>query len=117
MPTELSETAWQQQVEQLAQMLGWCWMHVTPARIPGRTITPTVLNLEGVGHQRGWPDHVFWHPRWGRTIFVEFKARGGKTSPEQDLVIESLRRAGHRVFVWRPADLHDVEVELRLRQI
>ena len=113
---ELSETAWQQQVEQLAAMLGWCWMHVTPARVPGRTITPTALNLDGVGTSRGWPDHTFWHPAWGRVIYVEFKKEKGKTTPEQDRVHASLRAAGCEVFVWRPSDLPDVQVELRLRE-
>lgn len=101
MPTEAE---WQQQVVQLAEILGWQWLHVRKSlgRRDGKRGWQTTTNL------KGWVDLTLWHPRHG-LIFVEFKSAGGKVTPEQEAVHVSLRAAGQRVFVWRPGDLEDVQ--------
>lgn len=47
--------------------------------------------------RRGAPDRLFAKP--GRLIFIELKRPGGKTSPNQEREITSLRNAGIEVYL------------------
>jgi hypothetical protein len=47
---------------------------------------------------RGWPDRVV-PLKDGRTLWIEIKRPGGKTTPLQDKVHEQLRARGHLVYV------------------
>lgn len=94
----MTEAEWQQQVVQLAHILGWEHMHVRRSIGKGR-MWVTATNVP-------WPDLTLWHPRHG-LILVELKSAGGKVTAEQEAVHVSLRAAGQRVYVWRPGDLDE----------
>jgi hypothetical protein len=101
---QLSEAEFRAQVDEIAAIYGWSWMHVDPLRGKGgiwRTPTHGPLG-------KGWPDTVYVHPRKG-LLFVEFKKELGKTSDDQDRVLGVLRLLadaviGIEVCVWRPSD-------------
>jgi len=96
----LSEAEFRGQVDELARIYGWEWMHVDPLRGKGGIWrTPTHGSLG-----KGWPDTVYIHPRKHRIMFVEFKKELGKTSPDQDRVLGELRATGLTVYVWRASD-------------
>ena len=95
----VSEKAWQAQLVELAETLGYQYLHVRPAmRQSGRWSTPISGGL-GVG----WPDLTFARP--GRFLMVECKAEGSYLKPPQKAVHELLRAAGVEVHTWRPSDL------------
>jgi hypothetical protein len=102
---QVTETEWQQQVIQLAHLLGW--KHNYTRRSIGKghqwvTATSTV----------GWPDLTMWHEDQHRVIFAELKTEKGKLAPEQGVVLRSLAAAGAEVYVWRPSDLDHVQETL-----
>lgn len=88
-----SETQFQVAVVELAILSGWRVMHIHDSR-------------RGLG--AGYPDLTLLHRRTGRLLFAELKTATGRVSPEQQGWINDLRRGGHEVHVWRPADLADV---------
>ena len=103
------ERAFREQVDELAEILGYQWMHVDPLRASGGLWkTPTHGPLG-----KGWPDSIYIHRRTGRTIFVEFKRELGKTSPDQQYVGVFLRGAGLEYHVWRPSDFEHIAEVLR----
>lgn len=54
---------------------------------------------------RGFPDLILVHPRTGKLIALEVKARRGILTPEQEHWLSSLGHAGAHVAVVWPADL------------
>lgn len=101
----MSEATFQQQVVELAHMLGWKHLHVRRSIGKGsRWVTATNVT--------GWVDLTLWHERQQRVLFAELKTDVGKLSKEQVEVIESLSAAGQEVFVWRPKDLEYVAAVL-----
>lgn len=52
--------------------------------------------------ERGWPDTTFH--KLGRVLYVEFKTKTGKQSPQQKKVARRLSLAGHTVIVARGWD-------------
>lgn len=48
--------------------------------------------------QRGWPDRAVMLPG-NKVCWIEMKAPGGRTSPQQEYWIRKQREAGHNVFV------------------
>jgi hypothetical protein len=99
----VTEAEFQEQVIELAHMLGWDHMHVRRSIGKGKKWT-TATNV------KGWPDLTLWHSRHG-VIFVELKTDIGKTSPDQDEALASLRPAAP-TFVWRPRDFDDIQAIL-----
>jgi hypothetical protein len=51
-----------------------------------------------VRYARGWPDRIVVLPR-GRTLWVELKRPGGKTSPLQDQLHQQLKDLEHDIYV------------------
>jgi len=51
-----------------------------------------------VRYARGWPDRIVVLPS-GRTLWVELKRPGGKTTPLQDKVHQELRNLDHSIYV------------------
>ena len=101
----VSERDWQRQLVELAETLGYQYLHVRPAmRQSGRWSTPISGGL-GVG----WPDIALARgprgERPGRFLLVECKAEGSYLKPPQRAVHELLRAAGVEVHTWRPSDL------------
>jgi hypothetical protein len=123
----ISETAFLGQVLELAALLGWEGVHFRAAWSTRGYRTPVQGSLG-----KGWPDLVLVRARDRRLIFAELKADTGKTTPEQDRVLEVLRAVtvdryafrdalGFRcleipratVHVWRPRDFEAITELLR----
>ncbi len=98
----ITEAVFQEQVVELAHMLGWEHMHVRRSIGKGRSWT-TATNVAG------WPDLVLWSERQCRVIAAELKSQTGKATVEQLDVLTSLGRAGVESFLWRPSDLDDIQ--------
>jgi hypothetical protein len=90
----MSEEVFQARVEQLATQLGWSFYHTHNSR----------------RSQPGYPDLHLWHPKYGQ-LFRELKTMKGKQSVKQLEVEASMRAAGVKVAVWRPADLDGLILE------
>lgn len=88
----MSEREWQCRIMATAKLHGWRRVHIRPARVGVRYVTP----YEG---DTGLPDLVL--ARDGVVLLVELK--GAKT-PWQPGQREWLAAAGPHGFVWRPAD-------------
>ncbi len=104
-PSEMSETEWQQQVTDLCNALGWEWNFTRRTRGKGGKWTTATSKV-------GWPDLCLWSPRRRRGLIVaELKtdARTSKCSDDQIEVLRSLAAAGVPAYVWRPRDLDDVQ--------
>jgi hypothetical protein len=104
----ISETAWQEQVIDLAHTLGWRHMFVRRSIGKGRKWT-TATNVPG------WPDLTLWSEGRTRVIFAELKSESGKPSPDQIAVLRSLTNAGCETAIWRPSDLYHVALVLNGR--
>lgn len=61
---------------------------------------------------KGFPDLVLLRPP--RLIFAELKSETGKTRPDQDAWLDTLRELpGAEVFLWRPTDIEQIAEVLR----
>jgi len=103
---DITERTWQEQVRELASILGWKVMHVRRSIGKGQRWTTATSIV-------GWPDLLFYHPGRGWHCAVELKSQSGKTTPEQDGVLDDLIASGVPAFVWRPSDLDAVRYVLQ----
>lgn len=94
----LTESAFQRQVTDLAESLGWQWMHI------GRVGKYAANGAKGT-LGTGWPDLVLI--RRGTTIYAELKV-GGTLTEAQKAVHRVLGDASPHVYVWRPTDLPQI---------
>jgi hypothetical protein len=99
-----TETAFQTQVLELAEILGWRRAHFRPALTKHGWRTP----VQGDG--KGFPDLVLVRDR---IIFAELKSRTGRLTDDQTAWCEALTAAGAEVYVWRPDDLQHIADILR----
>lgn len=95
----LTEAQFQRQVTELAESLGWHWMHI--GRI-GKYAANGAKGTLGTG----WPDLVLI--RRGTTIYAELKAEKGTLTEDQRKVHRILGDASPHVYVWRPWDLPSI---------
>ena len=93
---KLTEKAFQAQVVKLAKLYGWLVFHPYDSR----------------RSEKGFPDLVLAHPKWGLAIFAELKTDTGKLSPEQDQWLTVLDDCNQWSLVWRPKDWPDIEAIL-----
>lgn len=96
---------WQEQITQLAHVLGWAHLHVRKSIGKGKKWT-TTTNI------KGWPDLFLWHPRHGFAA-IEVKVAPDAPTPEQIAVLASLHAAGARSMVAYPEQLDEVTSLLR----
>lgn len=102
----LTEEEWQSQVTDLAELLGFSWVHFRPAQTNKGWRVP----VEGpLG--KGWPDLEIIGR--GRRIHVELKRELGEVSAEQEAVHAWIRANGGECYVWRPSDWDEVMRVLR----
>lgn len=90
MPIRVSESQIEREVTCYAKQRNWI-----------------TFKLAGPG-DRGKPDRVYFGPK-GRTIFIEFKAPGGRPTRLQLLQLERLRKHGHECHI-----IDDVDAGKRL---
>lgn len=109
---ELTGAELQRMVTDLAEILGWRWVHFRPAQTARGWRTP----VEGpLG--RGWPDLVLVQPTRRRTLAVEIKRElSDEPTADQEYVHLVLRNAGWDVRVWRPSDMTSGLIERELRE-
>lgn len=86
-PPEPTEAEMMRAVVEAARLTGWRIHHTRP----GRTMHGWRTPLEG---DKGFPDAVMIHPRAGLCWFVEFKARYGRLSADQERWGRDLAAAG-----------------------
>ncbi len=98
----ISEAQWQQRVTDLADLRGWAYIHLRPARtVKGwRTAVSGPLG-------KGWPDLLLC--RGDRLVAIELKAQHGRTTADQTAVLAALSLAGVRCLVARPSDWGTVQ--------
>lgn len=104
----LPESAWQEQVVQLAQLYGWRHLHVRRSIGKGHKWV-TATNCDG------WPDLFLWNVRRPERglIAIELKAEDGDPTDEQIEVLAQLAASGVRTMIARPSDLDAVHELLR----
>lgn len=102
----LTESAFQQQVVELARIRGWADFHVRAGR------TRDSWRVPGSGTMAsGWPDLVL--ARGPRLLLVELKRDGGKLTSDQERVLGVLRATCAEVYVWKPVSWSEIEKVLR----
>ena len=91
----LTEKQFQQQVVELAKILGW------------RVYHPFLSKWS----EKGFPDLTM--VRSYRLLFVELKAEKGKVSAPQAEWHEGLSATCAEVYVWRPSDWDMIQATMR----
>jgi hypothetical protein len=93
-----TEAEFQKRVVQLAESLGWGWMHIEPMGSPKGWRTPTK------GPLRHWPD--LFMVRGHRAVIFELKAQKAPLpSTEQRKVLQALSAVPSlEVYTMRPSD-------------
>lgn len=99
---DVSESAFQAQVIELAHVLGWRVAHFRAARTANGW--RTAVSADG----SGWPDLVLCRER---LVVAELKARRGRLTADQRAWLDALAGADVEAYLWRPEDWpHVVEV-------
>lgn len=107
----IAEAELREWVCDLASLNGWQWRYVRDSR---------AQNVAGL------PDLFLWHEKRQLQIWVELKVERGKLSKSrlntrgtliegQEETIASLQAAGAIVYIWRPSDWLDGDIETVLR--
>lgn len=104
----ISEVDFMTQVTDLAEILGWTWVHWRPARTVHGWRTPVSGPLG-----KGWPDLFLARVRDQRVLLVECKRDGGRLTADQQIVEDLLRDCGLTVCVWMPRDWDTIVEVLR----
>jgi hypothetical protein len=99
-PYSISEEQFQQQVKELAQLLGYDLIYHNP---------------DSRRMQAGFPDLVLISTSRGAVLFRELKTKTGRVRPEQIKCLTTMQAAGLNAGVWRPEDLHNKHIERDLR--
>jgi len=101
----ITEAEFQQQVTDLAALLGWSWGHFRPAKTQRGWRVPVSGPLG-----KGWPDLVL--VRDDRLVFVELK-RSGKLAPSPDqAAVLTLLGGAAEAYVWTPDDIDEIALTL-----
>lgn len=99
----LREEDWQRRVTDLADLRGWMWLHLRPARTTKGWRTPISGPLGA-----GWPDLIL--ARGPRLLAVELKSERGRVTPAQRTVLDTLALIpGVETLIARPADWDRVQ--------
>lgn len=101
----MTEAAFQRQVEDRLDELGWKWLHIPRSQTGKRFRTMTTGPLG-----KGWPDLLVC--RGYRIFVIELKTDKGSLSPDQEKVLDILNEA-IPVEVIRPKDWDRLEQVLR----
>ena len=85
---------------------GYKWFHIFPARVMrnGKEIYETPTSGES-----GIEDYFIWHEDKRFYAWVELKSEKGTLSEKQKATIESHKKAGLCVFVFKPSQRAEIE--------
>lgn len=83
----MTEEEFQCQVAQVAQLLGWEYLHVRPSIGKGKRWM-TATNVVG------WPDMLLWKPA-RELVALELKVPPNKATEAQLVVLAQLQATGH----------------------
>lgn len=98
---QISEKDFTAQVIALARWYKWRVTHFRAAiNQRGRWLTP----IQG---DSGFPD--IFALRHNRAIIAELKAAKGRVTPEQVTWLSMAKDANLEVYIWRPADIDEIE--------
>jgi len=62
----------------------------------------------------GWPDLTMYRVSDRRLVFAELKrAKGGRVSPAQEVVMADLAAIGEEVHLWKPDDWDEIVATLK----
>ncbi len=86
----MSEKQFQAEVERIAARCGWVSFHDRDSR----------------RNDAGFPDLLLIRER---IVWAELKSEHGKVSADQRRFLYGLLAAGQEVYIWRPADLDEIE--------
>ena len=98
MDGELSEGAWQRQVEHALTVFGWWWMHIPPNVV----VCPSCHRKVYRGIRRGFPDLLAIKPP--HILWLELKDEQGRLKPEQTRVGQMLLACGQTWLHVKPRD-------------
>lgn len=101
----MTEAAFQQQVIELAQLLGYRVAHFRPARTEQGWRTPVAAD------GKGFPDLVL--VGHGRVIFAELKSDRGRLTGDQEVWLYHLAQTPAEAYCWRPTDFDEIQEVLR----
>jgi len=102
----LSEAEFLSQVTDLADIMGFAWLHLRPGMTRDSWRTPISGPLG-----RGFPDLLLIRP--GRIIFAELKRAGGKPTPDQAILLAALKDWGFEAYLWEPKDMDEIQRVLK----
>lgn len=115
---EITESAFQRQVVEMAQLLRWEWLHVSASPQVNRGVVTKYTTPTHGTMGKGWVDLILVRQKDKRLIFAELKSEIGKASPEQRRVLEVLGSlvvgVGMQfsplveVHLWRPSDIDEI---------
>lgn len=101
MTVSLTEAQFQQQVTDLADRLGWLWLHVDKMGNPqNQWRTPTR------GPLRNFPDLMM--VRKSTLLFAELKAQGKAATDAQRDCLKVLGGVTPHTYIWRPSDFPQI---------
>src|SRR5678815_5945866 len=104
----VSEAAFTAQVINLARWYKWRVVHFRPGMTKrGRWVT--AVQGDGVG----FPDLFMVRASDKRIVAAELKSANGKPTQAQLLWISDMLVAGVEAFIWRPADINEIEEILK----
>jgi hypothetical protein len=103
---KMTEKEWQNQVLELAKLLGWKRAHFRTVRVQrknGSVYYETPVQANG----KGFPDLIM--VRGNRLIAAELKRDGEKLEPDQEEWARVLRNTPVEVYAWCPSDFELVQ--------
>ena len=90
----MKEKEFQSMVEDLAELRGWTFYHTSDRR----SSNPGVPDLQML--------------RGERQVIAELKSQKGRITEIQKDWLEKFKLVGAEVFLWRPADIREIEETL-----
>lgn len=94
----MTEQQFQDWLEGAATRFGWIFYHTVDSR----------------RCHEGYPDVEMVHRKVNVKIIAELKSEKGQPTHDQWLWLMRLQACGEHAFLWRPADMPDIEEALRL---